>query len=113
MHTASVLLFASSAGSTRLVAGRNQITTFSVKEFSSIRIYAFVRPQTPQLTVYLINPDLHDHVGTDPVAGALDSFVLNTLEGKSAWYPVPGINLSIEVFTTGTGGIDLFVYGRP
>src|SRR5664279_4456107 len=52
------LLFSSSAGSTGLVAGRNQITSFSVKEFSSIRIYAFVRPQTSQLTVYLINPDL-------------------------------------------------------
>jgi hypothetical protein len=111
MSTTSVL-FSSSDGSSELVAGRNKIATFSVKDFSSIRIYAFVRPQTPELTVYLINPDLHDHVGTDPVAGALDSFVLNELEGKSAWYPLPGMNLSIEVFATGVGGIDLFVYGR-
>ena len=111
MSTTSIL-FSSSAGSTALVTGRNKVATFSVKDFSSIRIYAFVRPQTPQLTVYLINPDLHDHVGTDPDAGALDSFVLKALEGKSAWYPLPGINLSIEVFATGAGGVDLFVYGQ-
>ena len=110
MSTTSVL-FASPAGSTALVTGRNQVATFSVKDVQSIRIYAFVRPQTPKLTVYLINPDLYDHVGTDPDAGALDSFPLNTLEGKSAWYPLPGMNLSIEVFATGPGGIDLFVYG--
>jgi hypothetical protein len=109
----TVVVFSSSAGSTLLVAGRNQIATFSVVGFSSIRIYAFVRPSTPQLTLYLINPDLHDHVGTNPEAGALDKFVLNALEGKSGWYPTPGINLSLEVFTSGPGGIDLIVYGRP
>jgi hypothetical protein len=64
------------------------------------------------LTLYLINPDLHDHLGTDPEAGALDKFVLNALEGKTGSYPAPGINLSIEVFTSGAGGIDLIVYGR-
>ena len=111
MSTTSVL-FSSPAGSTILVTGRNKLATFSVKDLSSIRIYASVRPQTPKLTVFLINPDLHDHVGTDPNAGALDSIVLNTLESKSLWYPLPGLNLSIEVFTTGPGGIDLFVYGR-
>ena len=62
----------------RTCGRRNKVATFSVKEFSSITIYAFVRPQTPKLTVYLINPDLHDNVGIDPVAGALDSFDLNT-----------------------------------
>jgi hypothetical protein len=105
------LVFSSPAGSTPLVSGRNQIGVFSVGGFSSIRIYAFVRPSTPEVTLFLINPDLHDHVGTDPNAGALDSFVLNALEGKTAWYPVPGLKLSIEVFTSGPGGIDLFVYG--
>jgi len=108
----TVVVFSSPAGSTPLVSGRNQVATFSVVGFSSIRIYAFVRPSTPQLTLYLINPDLHDHVGTDPEAGALDKFVLNALEGKTGWYPAPGINLSIEVFTSGAGGIDLIVYGR-
>ena len=94
-----------------IVAGRNQIAVFSVAGFSSIRIYAFVRPSTPQVTLFLINPDLHDHVGTDPHAGALDSFILKALEGKTAWYALPGLKLSSEVFTSGPGGIDLFVYG--
>jgi hypothetical protein len=106
------LIFSSSAGSTPLVAGRNQIATIPVGTYSSIRLYAFVRPATPQLTLYLINPDLHDHVGTNPDAGALDKIVLNALQGRSAWYPLPGLKLSIEVFTTGPGGIDLFVYGE-
>lgn len=109
---ASKLIFSSTAGSTPLVAGRNQIATFGVGNFSSIRVYAFVRPDTPQVTLYLINPDLHDHVGTDPEAGALDKTVLNPLQGHSAWYPLPGLNLSIEAFTSGPGGIDLFVYGE-
>ena len=108
---ATSLVFSSPAGSTQLVAGRNQIATFAVGSFSAIRLYAFVRPNTPQLTLYLINPDLHDHVGTDADAGALDSIVLKPLQGRSAWYPLPGMRLSIEVFTTGPGGIDLFVYG--
>jgi hypothetical protein len=95
-----------------LVAGRNQIATFSVASFSSIRIYAFVRPNTPQLTLYLINPELHDQVGTDPEAGALDKIVLNALEGRTAWYPLPGLKLSIEAFAGGPGGIDLFIYGE-
>jgi hypothetical protein len=106
------LIFSSPAGSTALAAGRNQIATFPVGAFSSIRIYAFVRPNTPQVTVYLINPNLHDHVGTDPEAGALDKIVLNPLQGHSAWYPLPGLNISIEAFTSGPGGIDLFVYGE-
>jgi hypothetical protein len=106
------LIFSSPAGSTALVAGRNQIATFPVHSFSSIRVYAFVRPSTPQVTLYLINPELHDHVGTDPDAGALDKTVLNALEGHSAWYPLPGLKLSIEVSTSGPGGIDLFVYGE-
>ncbi len=106
------LIFSSSAGSTPLVAGQNRIATFAVAKFSSIRLYAFVRPQTPQVTLYLINPDLHDHVGTDPDAGALDKIVLSAFQGHSAWYPLPGIKISIEAFTTGAGGIDLFVYGR-
>ena len=50
-------------------------------------------------------------MGTDPDAGALDSFVLNALEGKTVWYPLPGLRLAIEVFTLGAGAIDLFVYG--
>jgi hypothetical protein len=108
---AASLIFSSPAGSTALVPGRNKVTVFSVAEFSSIRIYAFVRPSTPQLTVYLINPDLHDHVGTDPAAGALDSFVLNALQGKTGWYPLPGLKISIEVFASGAGGVDLAVYG--
>jgi hypothetical protein len=108
---ATSLLFSSPAGSTALISGRNQIAVLSVGAFSSVRIYAFVRPSTPQVTLYLINPDLHDHVGTDPEAGALDSFVLNALQGKSAWYPLPGLRLSIEAFTSGPGGIDLFLYG--
>jgi hypothetical protein len=95
-----------------LVAGRNQIATFPVGDFSSIRFYAFVRPNTPEVTLYLINPDLHDHVGTDPEAGSLDKIVLSTLQGHSGWYPLPGLNLSIEAFTSGPGGIDLFVYGE-
>jgi hypothetical protein len=111
MAAITSVLFSSPAGSTALVSGRNQITTFSVAAFSSIRIYAFVRPSTPQVTLYLINPDLHDHVGTDPEAGALDKFVLNALEGRTGWYPLPGLKLSIEAFTLGTGGIDLVVYG--
>jgi hypothetical protein len=82
---AASLIFSSPAGSTALVPDRNKVAIFSVAEFSSVRIYAFVRPSTPQLTVYLINPDLHDHVGTDPAAGALDSFVLNALQGKTGW----------------------------
>jgi len=106
------LIFHSGAGSTPLVAGRNKIATFPVGEFSSIRVYAFVRPQTPQVSLYLINPELHDHVGSDPRAGALDKIVLNALEGHSAWYPLPGLKLSIEAFTTGPGGIDLFIYGE-
>ncbi len=106
------LIFSSPAGSTPLVAGRNKIATFTVGNFSSIRVYAFVRPNTPQVTLYLINPDLHDHVGTNPDAGALDKIVLNALQGHSAWYPLPGLKLSIEAFTTGPGGIDLFVYGE-
>ena len=96
-----------------MASGRNQIATFSVAEFASVRVYAHVRPNTPPATVFLINPELHDHVGTTPSAGALDSFVINALESRTAWYPVPGLKLSIEVFTQGTGGIDLFVYGRP
>ena len=106
------LIFSSPAGSTALVAGRNEIATFSVKTFASIRVYAFVRPNTPDVTLYLINPDLHDHVGTDPDAGALDKTVLKALQGYSAWYPLPGLKLSIEAFTLGSGGIDLFVYGQ-
>jgi hypothetical protein len=105
------LIFSSPAGSTRLVAGRNQIATIPVGNFSSIRVYAFVRPTTPQVNLYLINPELHDHVGTDPDAGALDKIVLNALQRRSAWHPLPGLKLSIEAFTTGPGGIDLFVYG--
>src|SRR6266568_7831493 len=99
------LIFSSPAGSTRLVGGRNQIATFPVGSFSSIRVYAFVRPNTPQVTLYLINPELHDHVGTDTEAGALDKTVLNALDGHSAWYPLPGLKLSIEAFTSGPGGI--------
>ncbi len=110
--TTNALIFSSQAGSTLLVAGRNQIATIPVDKFASIRVYAFIRPATPQVTLYLINPELHDHVGTDPEAGALDRIVLNALEGHSAWYPLPGLKLSIEAFTTGPGGIDLFVYGR-
>jgi len=110
---ASSLIFSSPAGSTLLVAGRNQVATISVEKFASVRIYAFVRPSTPQVTLYLINPELHDGVGTDPEAGALDKIILNALEGRSAWYPLPGLKVSIEAFTTGPGGIDLFVYGRP
>jgi hypothetical protein len=106
------LIFSSGAGSTPLVAGRNEIATLRVGTFSSIRVYAFVRPNTPEVTLYLINPDLHDHVGTDPDAGALDKTVLNALQGHSAWYPLPGLKLSIEAFTSGAGGIDLFVYGE-
>ena len=106
------LIFSSPAGSTLLVAGRNQIATFSVGTFASIRIYAFVRSPTPPVTLYLINPDLHDHVGTDPEPGALDKFVLNAQQGRSAWYPLPGLKLSIEAFTSGPGGIDLFIYGQ-
>jgi hypothetical protein len=109
---ATSLIFSSPAGSTLLVAGRNQIGKFSVVNFSAVRVYAFLRPSTPKATVYLINPDLHDHVGTNPDAGALDSFALDAMQGKTGWYPVPGLNLSIEVFTTGPGGIDLFVYGQ-
>ena len=105
------LIFSSPAGSTPLISGRNQVAVISVGSFSSIRIYAFVRPSTPKVTVYLINPDLEGHVGTDPDAGALDSFALNALEGKTAWYPLPGLKLSIEAFTSGPGGIDVFVYG--
>jgi hypothetical protein len=106
------LIFSSPAGSTPLVAGRNQIATIPVGTFSSIRVFSFVRPSTPQVTLYLINPELHDHVGTGPDAGALDKIVLNALEGRSAWYPLPGLQLSIEAFTTGPGGIDLFIYGQ-
>ena len=106
------LIFSSPAGSTPLVAGRNEIATFRVGNFSSIRVYAFVRPNTPEVTLYLINPELHDHVGTDPDAGALDKIVLNALQGHSAWYPLPGLKLSIEAFTSGPGGIDVFVYGE-
>ena len=106
------LIFSSPPGSTPLVPGRNQIGTIPVRNFSSIRVYAFVRPVTPQVTLYLINPQLHDHVGTDPDAGALDKIVLNALEGRSAWYPLPGLELSMEAFTSGPGGIDLFVYGE-
>jgi hypothetical protein len=51
------LIFSSPAGSTLLVGGRNQIATFPVGNLSSIRVYAFVRPNTPQVTLYLINPD--------------------------------------------------------
>ena len=50
------LTFSSPAGSTPLVGGRNQIATFPVGNLSSIRVYAFVRPNTPQVTLYLINP---------------------------------------------------------
>ena len=103
------LIFSSSP---LLVAGRNQIAVFPVASFSSIRLYAFVRPTSAQVSLYLINPDLHDRVGTDPDAGALDLIVLNALEGKSTWYPLPGLRLAIEVFTAGPGGIDLFVYGQ-
>jgi hypothetical protein len=106
------LIFSSPAGSTPLAAGRNHIATFPVGDFSSIRIYAFVRIDTPQVTLYLINPDLHDHVGTDPEAGSLDRITLDAVQGHSAWYPLPGLNISIEAFTTGSGGIDLFVYGE-
>ena len=108
MATTSVVF---SSFSIPLIAGRNRVAVLSVGSFSSIRIYAFSRPTTPQLTLYLINPDLHDPVGTDPDAGALDSFVLNALEGKTAWSPLPGLRLAIEVFTLGAGAIDLFVYG--
>lgn len=108
----NTLIFSSPAGSTPLVAGRNQIATFSVGNFASIRLYAFVRPATPALNLYLINPELHDHVGTDPDAGALDKIQLNALQGHTAWYPLPGLKLSIEVTTSGPGGIDLFIYGE-
>lgn len=106
------LIFSSPSGSTLLVSGRNQIAVFPVGAFSSIRLYAFVRPSTPQVNLYLINPDLHDGVGTDPDAGALDLIVLNALQGKTAWYPLPGLKIAIEAFTSGPGGIDLFVYGQ-
>ncbi|MDQ6758915.1 MAG: hypothetical protein M3Z32_03485 [Acidobacteriota bacterium] len=108
MATTSLVFSVFSAA---LVAGRNRLAVLSVGGFSSIRIYAFVRPASPQITVYLINPDLHDPVGTDPDAGALDSFVLNALEGKTAWYPLPGLKLAIEAFTQGPAFIDVFVYG--
>jgi hypothetical protein len=108
----NVLIFASPPGSTLLVAGQNVITSFSVADYSSIRVYAFVRPTTPQVTLYLVNPDIYDHVGTDPVAGALDTIVLDALQGQTSWYPLPGLNLSILAYTSGPGGIDLFVYGQ-
>jgi hypothetical protein len=106
------LIFSSPLGSTPLAAGRNQIASIAVGEYASIRLYAFVRPSTPQVTLYLINPDLYDHVGTDPVAGALDTIVMDALQGQSRWYPLPGLNLSIQAFTSGAGGIDLYVYGQ-
>lgn len=105
-------IFSPPAGATPWAAGRKQIATLSAGTFSSIRVYAFVRPNTPQVTLYLINPDLHDRVGIARDAGALDKTVLNALEGHSAWYPLPGLKLSIEAFTTGPGGIDLFIYGE-
>jgi hypothetical protein len=105
------LIFSSPPGATPLVSGRNRIATIPVDHLSSIRVYAFVRPATPEVTLYLINPDLHDHTGTDPDAGALDRIVLKAFQGHSAWYPLPGLKLSIEAFTTGPGGIDLFIYG--
>jgi hypothetical protein len=49
------LIFSSPAGSTALVAGRNQIATFPVGSFSLSRVYAFIRPSTPQVTLCLIN----------------------------------------------------------
>jgi hypothetical protein len=108
------LIFSSPEASIALVAGRNQIAAFPVGNFSSIRVYAFVRPTTPQVTLYLINSDFsfHDQTGTNPDAGALDRVVLSALQGYSAWYSLPGLNLSIEAFTNGPGGIDLFVYGE-
>ena len=84
------LIFSSPAGTTALAAGRNQIATFPVGAFSSIRIYAFVRPNTPQVTVYLINPNLHDHVGTDPEAGALaPSLRVERQQSPRAHAPAP------------------------
>jgi hypothetical protein len=109
---ANSLIFSSPPGSTILVSGRNKISTLAVSKYSSIRLYAFVRPNSQQVTLYLINPDLRDHVGTDPVPGALDTISIAPLHGHTSWYPLPGLNLSIEAFTSGPGGLDLFVYGE-
>ena len=106
------LLFASPPGSTSLSPGRNQIVTIKVGAYSSIRIYANNRPDSQKVTLYLINPDLHDHVGTDPESGALDKIELDPLQSRTAWYPLPGLNLSLEAFTQASGGVDLFVYGE-
>jgi hypothetical protein len=106
------LIFSSPRGSTLLEPGRNKIATIDVGDFSSIRLYAFCRPQTPPVSLYLYNPELHDQVGTDPLAGALDKIILSAIQGYSAWYPLPGLKLTIEAFTIGSGGIDLYIYGQ-
>ena len=41
-----------------------------------------------------------------------DSIAFNALQGRTAWYPLPGLNLLIEASTSGPGGVDLFVYGE-
>jgi len=106
-------LFASPAGSTPLPDGQHQIASFGVGDYSSIRVYAYVREGMPAVILYLINPDLHDNVGDDPPeAGVLDKIDLGAGEGHSNWYPLPGLNLAIEAHTSGDGSIDLFVYGE-
>lgn len=95
-----------------LVSGRNQVTTFTVSDCSSIRIYAYLQPPSQQTTLYLINPDLHDVQGTDPNAGALDKIVLNALDGRTAWYALPGVRLSIEAYASGPAAVQLYVYGE-
>jgi hypothetical protein len=105
-------IFSSPGGGTPLKAGRNQIVTLSADNFSSIRIYAFIRGNASPVDIYLINPDLHDHVGTDPTAGMLDKLSLGTGQGRTAWYPLPGMKFSIEAFATKASWVDLFLYGE-
>lgn len=85
--------------------------TFAVDAFSSIRFYAFVRAPGPDVTLYVINPDIHDNVGTDPDVGALAKVTVTALQGQTAWYPLPGTRLSIEAFVAEAGSLDLRLYG--
>lgn len=58
---------------------------------------------TANVAALELHPFLHrvPHIQSPPCAALV----------KTAWYSLPGLNLSIEAFTSGPGGIDLFVYG--
>jgi hypothetical protein len=100
------------AGERKLAAGQNKIATLNVSNCSSIRVYAHARPNTPQVEVSLRNADLA-YTGIGPEIGALGYFLLDPLKDKTVWYPLPGTSLSVEVWTSGPGWIDLCIYGQP